>query len=183
MDVFTAIINRRSIRAYKDTPVEEAKLRQVLEAGRLAPSAKNRQEWKFIVVRDQETRHKLVHAASGQRFVEQAPVVLVACGMESKYVMPCGQPAYTVDVSIAFAFMLLEATELGLGTCWLGAFKEEEVKTVLGIPPDVRVVAMSPLGYPAEGVGGVLSNNVMRVLASGTYRKPLDEIVAYDKFR
>jgi nitroreductase len=108
MDVFTAIGMRRSIRAYSDRLVEEEKLRKVLEAGRLAPSAKNRQEWKFIVVRDDVTRRKLAQAARGQRLVEQAPVTLVACAVESEYVMPCGQPAYSIDVAIAFSFMVLE---------------------------------------------------------------------------
>jgi nitroreductase len=182
MDVFTAVSNRRSIRAYSDRPVEEEKLRRVLEAGRLAPSAKNRQEWKFIVVRDPETRRKLAHAAKGQRFVEQAPVVLVGCGTEPTYVMPCGQPAYSVDLSIAFSFIILEATELGLGTCWLGAFHEEEVKKVLDIPPHVRVVAMMLLGYPAEGLGDMVGNKLRRVLVTGTYRKPMEEVVAYDKY-
>jgi nitroreductase len=182
MDVFTAISNRRSIRAYGDRPVEEEKLRRVLEAGRLAPSAKNRQDWKFIVVRDPETRRKLAQAAKGQRFVEQAPVVLVGCGTEPTYVMPCGQPAYSVDLSIAFSFMMLEATELGLGTCWLGAFSEEEVKKILDVPPEMRVVAIMPLGYPAEGLGDVIGNKLRRVVATGTYRKLLEEVVAYDKY-
>ena len=183
MDVMTAIGARRSIRAYSDKPVEDEKLNKVLEAGRLAPSAKNRQEWKFVVVRDPETRRKLVEAARGQRFLEQAPVVLVACSDEPTYVMPCGQSAYTVDVSIAFAFMFLEATELGLGTCWLGAFDEATVKQILGIPPEARVVAMSPLGYPAEGAGGFVGNTLKRAVVAGTSRKPLDEIVAYDRYQ
>ena len=183
MDVFDAISQRRSIRAYKDTPIEEEKLRRVFEAGRLAPSAKNRQDWKFIVVRDPETRKKLAAAARGQQYLAQAPVALVACGTETTYVMPCGQPAYTVDVSIALSFMVLEATEQGLGTCWLGAFDEGEVKKILGVPEGVRVVAMTPLGYPAEGVGGLVGNKIMRTLATGAHRKPLDEFAVYEKYQ
>ena len=122
MDVFTAITNRRSVRAYKDSEVEDEKLQKVLSAARLAPSASNRQEWKFIVVRDRETRKKLARAALGQSFVAQAPVVIVACGTETERVMTCGQSTYTVDVSIACTHMILQAFELGLGTCWLGAF-------------------------------------------------------------
>ena len=183
MDVFTAIGNRRSIRAYSDRPIEEEKLRKVLEAGRLAPSARNRQDWKFVVVRDQETRRKLVAAARGQRYLEQAPAVLVGCGTETTYVMPCGQPAYAIDLAIAFSFMVLEATELGLGTCWLGAFDEAAVKQILGIPPEARVVAMSPLGYPAEGAGGFVGNTLKRAVVAGSSRKPLDEIVAFDRYQ
>jgi nitroreductase len=183
MDVFTAIGQRRSIRAYQERDVEEEKLKQVLEAGRLAPSAKNRQEWHFIVVRDRETRHKLVSAAMGQRFIEQAPVTLIGCAAGTDYYMPCGQLAYTVDVSIAFAFMMLEAAELGLGTCWLGAFHEDAVKDILNIPDAMRVVVVMPLGYPAESPGGTVKNSLMRTITTGTYRKPLDEIVTYDKYQ
>ncbi|MDO9351804.1 MAG: nitroreductase family protein [Deltaproteobacteria bacterium] len=169
MDVFTAISQRSSVRAYKATDVEEDKLKKILEAGRLSPSASNRQEWKFIVVRDKETKKKLAKAAFGQTFIGEAPVVIVACGTESKTIMACGQPAYTVDVSIACAFMILQAYELGLGTCWIGAFKEDEVKKILKIPEEVRVVAMTPLGYPDQP-------------PSQKSRKDLDQIVCYGKY-
>lgn len=169
MDVFEAIRGRRSFRSYTDTKVEEEKIQKILDAGRLAPSAKNRQEWKFIVVTDARKRQSLAQAANGQTFVGQAPVVLVACATETRAVMPCGQPAYTVDTSIAFAFMLLQAFELGLGTCWIGAFREEEVKKILDIPPDVRVVAMSPLGYPSHPL-------------PARPRKSLEEIVRFESF-
>jgi nitroreductase len=170
MDVFTAIKGRRSVRSYKDLKVESTKVEKILEAGRLAPSANNRQEWKFIVVKDTETKKKLARAAMNQSFVGQAPVVLVACATESKAVMLCGHPTYAVDVSIAFAYMLLQAYELGLGTCWIGAFNEEEVKSVLGVTKHVRVVALSPLGYPATGT----------VARS---RKNLDEITCFEMYR
>ncbi len=150
MDVFTAIKERCSVRAYKDTDVEEDKLRKVLEAARLSPSASNRQDWKFIVIRNLDTKRKLAKAAFDQSFIGEAPVVIVACGTEPKTVMGCGQPTHTVDVSIACAFMLLQAYELGLGTCWIGAFDENEVKKILNIPKQVRVVAITPFGYPDE---------------------------------
>jgi len=169
MDVFTAISQRSSVRAYKDTDIEEDKLRKVLEAARLSPSASNRQEWKFIVVRDKEARRKLAKAAFGQSFIGEAPVVIAACGTESKSFMACGQPTYTVDVSIACSFMILQAYELGLGTCWIGAFEEDEVKKILKIPEEVRVVAMAPLGYPNQP-------------PSQKFRKSLNEIVCYEKY-
>jgi nitroreductase len=169
MDVFTAINQRRSVRAYKAAEVEEEKLKEILEAARLSPSASNRQDWKFIVVRNKETRKKLAKAAFGQSFIGEAPAVIVACGTESKAIMACGQPAYTVNVSIACAFMILQAYELGIGTCWIGAFKEDEVKKILKIPESVRVVAMIPLGYPDEN-------------PSERSRKGLDQIVCFDKF-
>jgi len=169
MDVFTAISQRGSVRAYKETGVEEDKLRKILEAARLSPSASNRQAWKFIVVKNRETRKKLASAALGQSFIGEAPVVIVACGTETKSMMLCGQPAYTVDVSIACAFMILQAYELGLGTCWIGAFKEDAVKKILGIPEFVRVVAMFPLGYPNQPL-------------SQRFRKDLDQIVCFEKY-
>src|SRR5512147_2955468 len=113
MDVFTAISERKSIRTYKETDVEEEKLNRVLDAARLAPSAANRQQWKFIVVREEAARRKLAQAAHGQKFLEEAPVVIVACATEGKHVMMCGQPACTVDLSIACTHIILEAWEQG----------------------------------------------------------------------
>ena len=169
MDVFEAITRRRSIRSYKPVDVEEEKLRRVVEAARLAPSASNRQEWKFIVVRDDGKRAKLVAATYGQRWVGEAPVIIVACATEGKSVMTCGQPTHTVDLSIACSFLMLEACELGLGTCWLGTFNEQEVKGILGIPDSMRVVTVTPLGYPNEE-------------PSPRPRKSYDQIVSFEKY-
>ena len=164
MDLMQAIRARRSIRNFLDKYVEEELLLAVLEAGRLAPSARNMQDWRFIVVRDAATRSLLAKAARGQEFVGQAPVVIAACGT-SDLVMTCGQPAYAIDVAIALDHMTLAAASLGLGTCWIGAFYEDKVKEILGVPPEIRVVALLPLGYPAEEPGP-------------RGRKSLDEIVA-----
>ncbi len=166
MNLMQAIRTRRSIRNYQDKLVEEEKLLAVLEAGRLAPSAKNMQDWKFIVVRDFATRQRLAEAARDQQFVAQAPVVIAACGT-SDLVMTCGQPAYAVDVAIALDHMTLAAASLDLGTCWIGAFYEDKVKEILGVPQEVRVVALLPLGYPAEQPGP-------------RPRKTLDEVVAWE---
>ena len=169
MDVFTAISQRRSVRAYKAIDIEEDKLRKVLEAARLSPSSSNRQEWKFIIVKNKEAKKKLVSASFGQSFIGEAPVVIVACATESKAIMACGQPAYTVDVSIACAFMILQAYELGLGTCWIGAFNESEFKKILKVPESIRVVAITPLGYPNQP-------------ASQRVRKGLDQIICFEKY-
>ena len=169
MDVFEAISRRRSIRNYRTIPVEDGKLEKILEAARIAPSAANRQEWKFLMVKDQKTREKLMEAANGQKFVGHSPVTIVACSTESEKVMPCGQYAYTVDLSIAVSFMILEATELGLGTCWLGAYDEEAVKKVLKIQDEIRVPAMFTLGYADED-------------PAPRPRKDIDEVICIDKF-
>ena len=150
MDVLDAIKTRKSVREYLDKPVEDKKLNMILEAARLAPSAGNRQEWRFVVVRDPKTRRKLAEAASSQTFVGQAPVVIVACAETDGHVMSCGQLCYPIDVAIALDHMSLVATELGLGTCWIGAFNEQKVKEILGIPEEIRLVQLMPLGYPSD---------------------------------
>ena len=169
MNVSEAIKLRRSVRSYQEKEVEKEKLNKVLEAARLAPSASNRQEWKFIVVKDKETKEKLAIAASDQTFIAEAPIILVACATESQSIMLCGQPRYTVDVSIAMSFIILQARELGLGTCWIGAFEEPSVKEILGIPNHIRVVAITPLGYPAQD-------------PPAKPRKKLEQIVCFNKY-
>ena len=154
MDVMEAIRTRRSVRGYEDRPVEDEKLAAVLEAGRLAPSAKNLQEWRFVVVRDAETRKKLMVAAKDQSFVGEAPVVIACCAETDNHVMSCGQLCYPIDVAISIDHMTLKATEEGLGTCWIGAFYEDQAKAVLGIPDEIRVVELLALGYPKYGETG-----------------------------
>ncbi|MHC4714288.1 MAG: nitroreductase family protein [Planctomycetota bacterium] len=150
MDFFEAVSGRYSCRDYQDRPVEEETLTQILEAARLAPSASNRQEWRFIVVTDAAVREKLIDMAHKQEFVGQAPVVLVACAVTDGHTMACGQSCHPIDVAIALEHIALAATALGLGTCWIGAFEEAPVKKLLGIPPEVRVIELMPLGYPAD---------------------------------
>jgi len=169
MNIYDAIKTRRSIRSYQDKPVEEDKLLRILEAARLAPSASNWQEWRFVVVRDAATRLKLMKAAKGQAFVGQAPVVIACCAQTDQHVMTCGQKCYPIDVAIAIDHMTLAAVEEGLGTCWIGAFYADQVREILGIPQDVPVVELLTLGYPAvvPGPGSRLS---------------LDEIVKYERW-
>ena len=140
-----------------------------MEAARLSPSESNRQSWKFIIVKDDQKRMALTDAASRKLFVGQAPVIIVACGTDPEGIMKCGQYRHTVDLSIATAYMILEAYEQGLGTCWLGSFDEKRVKEILSIPETVKVVAMTPLGYPSES-------------PTQKPRKNLDEIVCYEKY-
>jgi nitroreductase len=148
MDVISAIKKRYSVRSYEEREIEQDKLEKVLEAGRLAPSGMNLQDWRFVVVRDQTLRQKLAEASNNQQFVAQAPVVIVACGVDTDRIALCGHPVYLLDVAIAVDHMTLKAVEEGLGTCWIGAFYEEKVKEILDIPKDVRVVTLLTLGYP-----------------------------------
>ena len=168
MTVMEAIKGRKSIRSYDSKPIEPEKITAVMEAARLAPSARNRQMWKFIVVTDAELKDKLLDACNGQQFVKQAPAAIIACG-EAPGVMACGQPVETVDTCIALSFVMLKAYEEGLGTCWLGNFNQEKVKAVANIPDDVVVVAVTPLGYPAE-------------IPDARPRKAFDEVISYNKY-
>ena len=170
MDVYEAIAKRKSVRSFKDEEIRDEIISRVLEAARLAPSASNRQEWRFIVVRDQVMRKKLAEAAGGQKFVGEAPVVLACCAETDEHVMACGQLCYPIDVAIAMDHITLCAAVEGLGTCWIGAFEEEPVKQLLGIPSPVRVVGLLPVGYPKE---------------SSTDKKKrltLEEIVKYERW-
>ncbi len=171
MDVMEAIRTRKSVRSYKADEVEQEKLEAVLEAARLAPSARNLQEWKYVVVRDSGMRKKLAAAAANQKFVAEAPVVLAACAVETKHVMSCGQLSYPIDVAISIDHLTLAAAELGLGTCWIGAFDEPAVKKLLGIPDSVRIVEIVTLGWPAEPLRPEKKS-----------RKALREMVAYERW-
>ncbi len=150
MDVYEAIINRKSVRAFQDREVSEDSISRLLEAARLAPSASNRQEWRFIVVRNPATRKQLSKAAMGQEFVGEASVVLVCCAETDGHEMACGQLCYPIDVAIAIDHITLCAAADGLGTCWIGAFDEGEVKKIIGIPPHIRIVGLLPIGYPKD---------------------------------
>ena len=149
MTVREAIETRRSIRKYKDTPVEPEKLARVLEAGRLAPSARNLQDWQFIAVTDKELIAKLQVACMNQKQVGMAPVVLVVAATADG-ALPNGRSKADVDCSIAMTQMMLAAWEEGLGTCWLAGYSDEGVKEVLGLGDGIRTVAVTPLGYPDE---------------------------------
>lgn len=138
------------MRAFLDTPVDPAVLRQLMEKVRLAPSARNVQEWRFVVVTDAESRARIAEAAGGQRFVGAAPVVVVACAKTDRRLMSCGHPAFLIDVAIAVDHLTLAAVEMGLGTCWIGAFDPAKVRAALGIPQEIEVIQLMPLGYPED---------------------------------
>lgn len=150
MDVYEAITKRHSVRAFLDKDVPEETLNRIMDAARLAPSAKNLQEWRFIVVRDPAMRQKLAHAAKGQKQVAEAPAVLVCCAKTNEQIMTCGQLCYPIDLAIIIDHITLCAVAEGLGSCWIGAFDAEEVKNLLRIPKNVPVVSLLPLGYPQD---------------------------------
>lgn len=145
MDTITAIMNRRSIRKFLPRAVPDDDLRTILEAGRQAPSAANRQPWHFVVVREEDQRRSLAEACSGQMWLADAGAIIAGVGKPE-----VNDKWYPVDVAIAMQNMIVTATALGYGTCWIGAFEEAKVKEVLGIPDDLRVVALTPVGVPND---------------------------------
>jgi len=144
MNVSEAIKQRYSCRAYKAEEVTREKLLKILEAARLAPSA--------------------------QGFIAQAPVIIAAVALRPNDVMSCGVPSYAVDLAIAVDHMTLQAIEEGLATCWIGAFRQDEVKKILDVPAEYKVVALLPLGYPVDS-------------PRPKHRKELKEITCFDLFK
>lgn len=169
MDVAEAIRSRYSCRSYQNRGVNEDTLRRILDLARMAPSARNFQEWRYVVVRDAEMRARLAQAACNQEFAGQAPIVIACCADKADHIMTCGQPAYAIDLAIGIDHLTLAATHEGLATCWIGAFHEDQVKELLGIPPHVRVVELLTLGYPAGRPGP-------------KERLSVDEIVRYERW-
>ena len=174
MTVLDVIKARGSIRKYKDKPIPKSDLLKILEAARLAQSAANRQPWQFIVVADKKTKEKLMDIAHWpdrppQSHVGQAAAVIICLG-EPKTCRPVGPfEGYLIDLPIAIENMALTAWDLGIGSCWIGAFPEDKVKSLLGVPEDLRVVSLFLLGYQDEE-------------PRSKVRKSLEEIIHYEKY-
>ena len=173
MDVVTS---RVSVREYLNKEVEEEKLTKVFEAARLAPSWANKQGCRYVVIKDKETISAL--ASGFTSWLKEAPVVLVACIDPKDSGSHNGMDYYLVDVGISMQQLILAATNLGLGTCWIGGFEEEKVKNLLGIPDHVRVVAMTPLGYPTPINE---RSKTRRDFIKGSRRKTSEEIIHKEK--
>ncbi len=173
MDVFEAVKGRRSIRAFESRGVPAELVEKLVDVARWAPSAGNIQPWEFIVVRNLGIKRRLVEAALGQGFVEEAPVVIIVCADEYRCLMGYGVRGKTLyciqDTTAAVQNIHLAAYSLGLGTCWVGAFIEEEARKILKIPQGIRPVAIIPVGYPAESP-----------LPRG--RRPVSQIVHHETF-
>ncbi len=161
-ELLKIIYDRRSVRRYERRPIPKDVLNAILEAGRLAPTARNKQPWHFVVVTKPELKRRLIFS-SWNSFMEDAGAIIVGCGdSREKWAV--------VDVAIALENMVIAAEALGLGSCWIGYFEESEVNRALGIPDHLRVVAMIAVGYPAEK-------------PEPPPKKSLDEIVHYETFR
>lgn len=154
MDFFAVLQARRSIRAFRSTPVEKATLERIVEAACRAPSAGNLQAYTLVLVRDPQRKRALAKAAWEQGFIAQAPVVLVFLADAPRSQRRYGQRGATLyavqDATVACAYAQMAATALGLGSCWVGAFDDEAVRSLVNAPPDLRPVALLPIGYAAE---------------------------------
>jgi nitroreductase len=166
-DMMPEILARRSIRRFTGKKVARDTMERILQAGQLAPSAKNRQAWRFIVAQKEPLVKKIQDAAFGQEHVGQAPAIIAACTTNIDYRMPNGELSYPIDIAFASAFMLLQATREGLGSCVITTFDEEEVKELLSIPYSMKVVLLVLFGHYDH----------QPPLRS---RKPLKQIISYD---
>ena len=171
MEVLEAAKALRSVSRFLPTPVPEQKVQAVMNAARLAISVDNLQPWKFIVVNDEELKRKLAGACSNGRAMADAPLLIVACARMDEAVSTVGgyMNSFPLDLGMAIGHLTLAATNEGLGTSWAFAFNEDKVKAILGIPPDAKVIGLTPLGFPEE-------------LPPPTGRKHLSEILSYNKY-
>lgn len=170
MKIIEEIVNRRSVRAYSQAAIEPEKLTRILEAARLAPTARNQQDWKLVLVKNADIKAKLVDAAAPhQQFLKGAPLLIVACALNPAYVMRCGHPAFLIDLAIVLEHVALQAVREGLGTCWIGSFDEAKAKAVLGIPQELRIVELMSVGYPEQA-------------PPATSRKSLQDLIGWDSW-
>jgi len=169
MTVLEAIRKRYSCRSYQERPIEQEKLDSLFEAARLAPSARNEQDWRFVVVTDKDTKRQVARTTNRPQVFEKAGVIIAACS-NSDHVMRCGQAIGPIDIAIALEHIALQATELGLATCWIGSFETEKVRTMLGIPDDIAIIELMTVGYPADSW-------------KKPSREPIEKIVCYEKWQ
>jgi nitroreductase len=150
MNVHEAIKVRRSVREFSTRPIPAASVARLRDAMRLAPSACNLQPWRFVLVSDPRLRDQVAKAANEQTFIAKAPLLVVACGFPDQAYQHMGGDGNSVDIDVAIALdhLTLSAVAEGLGTCWIGAFDERIIKTLLRIPPEAKIVAMVPIGFP-----------------------------------
>ena len=181
MALLELLKHRKSVREFLDTPVEKEKIMMCLEAARVAPSACNSQPWKFIVVDDPELKSKLCHRAFGgiyfiNTFCKMAPVIVAVVSEKSRFLariggMFRGTKYYLIDIGIACEHFVLQAEDLGLGTCWIGWFNERAVKSLLNVPDNKKIDILIALGYYDR-----------EKLGSEHDREPMDKIASFNSY-
>ncbi len=180
MDAKELILSRHSVRNFMPDPIPTEVLNDILEAGRLAPSAQNRQPWRYLVYTDNARIQKLALFCGliglANFFIRKAPCLIVACADTKDNVRINGQDYYLVDTAVSFHQMMLVALNHGIGSCWLAAFSEKKLRQFLKIPDSWRIVALSPFGYPAEKS---TYSKLVSSFAGSSGRKALKEIVEF----
>ena len=173
MEFYDLIRTRRSIRNYQKKNIPQDVLDRILDAARSAPSGNNRQPWSFVVVKNEGKKEKIAEASYGQSFIAEAPVVVVCCAKRypNSY-EPWKENSYLADTIIAIDHLVLAARNEGIGSCWIGAIHDKEVKKILSVPDDVAVVMAVPLGYPVS----------CSAFTDSFYRKPLEEICFSEEY-
>ena len=169
MTLMETIRKRYSCRAYQEEAIEQEKMDTILEAARLAPSARNMQDWRFVVVTESGTKRRVAECTNRPDVFEKAGVIIIACS-NSDHVMRCGQAIGPIDVAIALEHISLQAADLGLGTCWIGSFDAGKVRQILSIPNDVAIIELMTVGYPTDS-------------KPEPKREPIEKIVCYDTWK
>jgi nitroreductase len=169
IDILPAISEFKTVRNFTDQVVSEDQITAILEAGRIAPSAKNRQPWRFVVITDKAIKKRLESAAYGQEHIGNAPVVIALGTTNVDYRMPNGQLSYPIDLSFAASFMIMQAQSAGLGSCVVTTYDEAEVKEILTVPYSMRIVMLITIGYEdsadrenlrdRKGLSSIISRN------------------------
>jgi nitroreductase len=170
MAILDVISKRYSCRNYQDKSIEQEKLNEIFEAARQAPSARNLQDWRFVVVTEKNLKLKVAQATNRPEVFAKAGAIIAACSI-SEDVMKCGQKVGPIDVSIALEHIALQATQLGLASCWIGSFEPKMVRQLLGIPENVSIIELMTIGYPTDNKG------------RESNREPIEKIVCYEKWR
>jgi nitroreductase len=173
MGILEIIKNRRSIRVFKKQDIPQGIIENLLEAARWAPSAGNVQPWTFVVVSSQKMKQRLFMAAFGQKTPEEAPTVIVVCADEKLALQSYGVRGKSLfclqDTAAAIQNILLTAYSLGLGSCWIGAFKEDEVRQAIKAPKEMRPIALIPVGYPDEAPAARSRRPVSEIMRKETF--------------
>lgn len=184
MDCREIIYNRKSLRDFSGTQISDQIITEMIEAARLAPSFQNKQCWRFVIIKKKEMISRLADhsglVGKANFFIKKAPLVVVACADPKRSGSMNGMDYYLVDTSIAFHQMMLLAQSYGIGSCWLAAFNEKKVKKVLDIPDNIKVVAMSPFGYPAEKEK--LYTKAVKIFSGSKKRLSVSEIACFDNW-
>lgn len=178
MEFDDVIRQRTSIRSYEPIPVDDSLIQNILENARLSPSWMNRQCWHFVIITDKMIIQEIAKTGIINRWLKQAPVIIIACADPHLSGENNEIPYYAVDTAIAMQHLILSATNVGLGTCWIGSFDERKIKNLLEIPPRIRIIALTPLGHPKDKKS--IGDKGRKMFIRSTSRKKIDEIVHWE---